>query len=155
MPTDVEFLLRISTAFFMAALIGLERQWHHHDAGMRTTGLVSTGAALFILISYQFTDSGGPGRTAAAIIQGIGFLGGGVILRQGLDIHGLTTAATIWCCAAIGVLCGAGYIHWAFYTVLLIFFANTILLKFSVYVDHKAEDNNKSDSASGSTNANP
>jgi putative Mg2+ transporter-C (MgtC) family protein len=92
-------------------IIGLERQLHHKSAGTRTNALVSMGSAIFVLISMQVTqDKGGDAtRIIGQIVTGIGFLGAGVILHQGINVQGLTTAATIWCSSAIGCLAAAGY----------------------------------------------
>ena len=92
-------------------LIGLERQIHHKSAGTRTNALVSMGSAVFVMISLQITeDRGGDAtRIIGQIVTGIGFLGAGVILHQGINVQGLTTAATIWCSSGIGCLSAAGY----------------------------------------------
>ena len=105
----LEFLLRLSIAVVLGAFIGIERQVSHHTAGLKTNALVSTGSALFVMLAGhpdQHPDA--YSRIAAQLISGIGFLGGGVILRDGMHIRGLTTAATLWCAAAVGTLAGAG-----------------------------------------------
>ena len=118
-----ETLLRLAVAAVLGGVIGLERELDEKAAGLRTHMLVSAGAALFTLVSaYGFSDilsvSGSqvlvrldPSRIAAQIVTGIGFLGAGVIFRQGFTIRGLTTAASLWLVAAIGMASGAGY--WA------------------------------------------
>ncbi|TRX38160.1 MgtC/SapB family protein [Flavobacterium sp. ZT3R18] len=107
--TTYEFTVRLSTALLLGATIGIERQWHQKSAGLRTNTLVSLGAAAFILLSVSLTGNGGdPSRIAAQIITGIGFLGAGVIMKDGLSVQGLNTAATIWCSAAVGSLAGVG-----------------------------------------------
>ncbi|MFJ4166372.1 MgtC/SapB family protein [Microbacterium sp. NPDC089698] len=97
-------------AGILGALIGLERQWRLRTAGMRTNALVSIGAALFVILGSHALPgaTADPTRVAAQVVSGIGFLGAGVILREGLNIRGLTTAATLWCAAAVGSLAGAG-----------------------------------------------
>lgn len=103
------YLMRIGCAFLTGTLIGLERQYRQRNAGLRTNILVSVGAAAFTVLSYSMTDgSGDPSRVAAQIVSGIGFLGGGLILKDGLNVRGLNTAATIWCSAACGTLSGVG-----------------------------------------------
>lgn len=102
-----EIFLRVGCAFFLGALVGFERQWRSRMAGLRTNALVATGAALFVLLSAGMDDVS-PTRIAAQVVSGIGFLGAGVILRDGVNVRGLTTAATIWCVGAIGVLAGGG-----------------------------------------------
>ena len=104
-----DFLLRIGSAFVMGTLIGLERQYRQRDAGLRTNVLVTVGSAAFTVLSYAMTSGNGdPSRVAAQIVSGIGFLGGGLILKDGFNVKGLNTAATIWCSAASGTLVGVG-----------------------------------------------
>ena len=112
-------LLRIVVAAALGGAVGIERELRDHDAGFRTHMLVAVGSALFTIVSaYAFRDflvGGGavvradPTRIAAQIVTGIGFLGAGAIIRQGLSVRGLTTAATLWVVAAIGMAVGAGY----------------------------------------------
>ena len=114
-------LLRLALAAALGGAVGLEREFREREAGFRTHMLVSVGSALFTIASaYGFRDflvSGGnlvrtdPTRIAAQIVTGIGFLGAGAIIRQGLSVRGLTTAATLWVVAAIGLTTGAGY-YW-------------------------------------------
>jgi putative Mg2+ transporter-C (MgtC) family protein len=114
-------LLRLLIAALLGGAIGFEREIRDREAGVRTHLLVSLGSALFTIISaYGFHDflvQGGsvvradPSRIAAQIVTGIGFLGAGAIIRQGLSVRGLTTAATLWLVAALGMACGAGY-YW-------------------------------------------
>ncbi len=107
------FAGRALIAMALGAVIGLERQWRQRMAGLRTNALVALGAALFELVSVMLLaglrdiDTT---RIAAYIVSGIGFLGAGVILRDGVNVRGINTAATIWCSAAVGVLSGAGYV---------------------------------------------
>ena len=114
-----ELTLRIALAAGLGAAIGLERELREREAGLRTHLLVSLGAALFTLVSaygwsdWHFSNAEGivfdPTRIAAQIVTGVGFLGAGAIIRQGLTVRGLTTAATLWAVAAIGMAVGAGY----------------------------------------------
>ena len=105
----LHFVLNVGAAFLMGMAIGLERQYHQHPAGLRTNALVCVGAALFVSLSRLLLPEGSPTRIAAQVVSGIGFLGGGVILREGLNVKGLNTAATLWCSAAVGTLAGAGF----------------------------------------------
>jgi putative Mg2+ transporter-C (MgtC) family protein len=114
-------------------VIGFERELRDREAGIRTHLLVSLGSALFTIVSaygfHEFLTSGGnivrtdPSRIAAQIVTGIGFLGAGAIIRSGLSVRGLTTAATLWVVAAIGMACGAGYYWPAAATTALTVFA--------------------------------
>jgi putative Mg2+ transporter-C (MgtC) family protein len=106
---ETTFVLEIGAALLMGLAIGVERQLGQHPAGLRTNALVCVGAALFVSLSRLMGDAGSPTRIAAQVVSGIGFLGGGVILREGLNVKGMTTAATLWCSAAVGTLSGAGY----------------------------------------------
>lgn len=105
-----EMLLRLGTGVGLGTVIGFERQYRARMAGLRTNALVAAGATLFVLLSaHGFSGaSADPTRVAAQIVSGIGFLGAGVILREGLTVRGLNTAATLWCSAAVGALAGAG-----------------------------------------------
>ena len=114
-----EMLLRLALAALLGGVLGLERELREREAGLRTHLLVAVGSALFTIVSAYgfstFLESGAsvvradPTRIAAQIVTGIGFLGAGAIIRQGLSIRGLTTAATLWVVAAIGMAAGAGY----------------------------------------------
>ncbi len=106
-----EFAIRLLVAIVLGAAIGFERQYRQRSAGLRTNTLVSAGAAIFILLSASLTaglEQADPSRVAGQIVTGIGFLGAGVIMKDGLTVKGLNTAATIWCSAAVGSLAGAG-----------------------------------------------
>lgn len=112
-----EFTLRIVIAFFLGGMIGFERQYRQKSAGLRTNTLVSIGSAAFVMLSYSMTsETGDPSRIAGQIVTGIGFLGAGVIIREGANVQGLNTAATIWCSAAVGSLVGAGYYYYGIIT---------------------------------------
>lgn len=110
--TVAEFALRLAVGLGCGALIGLERQWRARMAGLRTNALVAAGATLFVLYSIAAGDTSST-RVASYVVSGVGFLGGGVILREGFDVRGLNTAATLWCSAAVGVLAAAGNLAFA------------------------------------------
>jgi putative Mg2+ transporter-C (MgtC) family protein len=111
MPLLVMFLLNIAVALLLGMVIGFERQFGQHTAGLRTNALVSVGAALFVSLGSLIEgDSSSSARIASQIVCGIGFLGGGVILREGFNVRGMNTAATLWCSAAIGTLAGSGHL---------------------------------------------
>ena len=105
--TILDFTLQLSTAFVLGTAIGFEREWRQKSAGLRTNTLVSIGSAAFILMSYSIGGDA-TGRMASYVISGIGFLGAGVIMKDGVTVRGLNTAATIWCSAAVGALVGTG-----------------------------------------------
>jgi putative Mg2+ transporter-C (MgtC) family protein len=104
-----DFALRLAVGVGCGALIGFERQWRARTAGLRTNALVAGGATLFVLYSVATEDTS-PTRVASYVVSGIGFLGGGVILREGFNVRGLNTAATLWCSAAVGVLAASGHL---------------------------------------------
>ena len=120
------FLGRISICFILGVVIGLERQYRRKIAGIRTVTLVSLGAFLFVSIS-QMTAPSDVTRIAAQVVSGIGFLGAGVILRDGPNIRGLNTAATLWCGAAVGTLTALGLIIEAIIGVVYILLSNLFL----------------------------
>ena len=103
------FTLRVLLALTLGSLIGAERQMRQRMAGLRTNALVSIGASLFVMVSAFESDPQGATRIASYVVSGIGFLGAGVIMREGINVRGLNTAATLWCSAAVGVLCGLGH----------------------------------------------
>lgn len=103
------FVSKIAIALFLGALIGMERQWRQCAAGLRTNALVALGAAIFMVMASEIGGQA-QARIASYIVSGIGFLGAGVILKDGASIRGLNTAATLWCTAAIGAFCGLGYL---------------------------------------------
>lgn len=110
MPTTVvDVFLRLALAAGLGGAIGLEREYRHKPAGLRTNMLIALGSALFAILSVEVgASAGSPDRIAAQVVTGIGFLGAGAILRSGQNVHGLTTAATIWVNAAIGMAAGLG-----------------------------------------------
>lgn len=103
-------VFRLFLAIILSGIIGFERELHGRPAGLRTHVLVAVGAALVMLVSIDgFGGSGDPARLAAQVVSGIGFLGAGAIIRDGSDIKGITTAATLWIGGMIGLACGNGY----------------------------------------------
>ncbi|MCL2833249.1 MAG: MgtC/SapB family protein [Treponema sp.] len=112
--TEFDMIIRLGLGFMAGAILGFERSSRHQVAGLRTHILISLGATLLMLLSIwipqQFFDfkSGDPGRIAAQVVSGIGFLGAGAIIRLGNNIRGLTTAASLWFVAAVGMAVGAG-----------------------------------------------
>ena len=124
----IEFAAKLGLALVLGSAIGIERQWRQRSAGLRTNALVSLGAAAYVLLSASLTGSGGdPSRVVSQIVAGVGFLGAGVIMREGLTVQGLNTAATIWCSAAVGSLAGAGFALEATITMAAIVLTHLVL----------------------------
>ncbi len=127
--TEFEFILRLLTALAAGFIIGFERQWHNKSAGLRTNTLVAIGAALFVMLSINLSnDQVNVTRIIGQIVTGIGFLGAGIIFKEGINVHGLTTAATVWCSAAVGSLAAVGYYTETLIGVIVIVAVNSLLL---------------------------
>jgi len=126
-------IARLALAALLGAIIGLEREYRGYPAGVRTLALVCLGTALFTEMSSTF--AGDSGRVAAQIVTGIGFLGAGVIMREGLNVRGVTTAATIWTAASVGIAVAQQYGLVAAFTTLLV----VALLEASPLTKHVAE----------------
>ncbi len=105
--------VNLAAALLLGAAIGFERQWRNRLAGLRTNTLVALGAAGFVIFEGLFPGDSSPTRMAAQVVSGIGFLGAGIIFREGFNVRGLNTAATLWCSAAVGVLAGGGFLAYA------------------------------------------
>jgi putative Mg2+ transporter-C (MgtC) family protein len=123
----IDFVIRLLFAFILGAAIGVERQWQKTRAVLKTNVLVSLGAAMFVMMSSMTPGDASPTRVAAQVVSGVGFLGGGVILRDGASVRGINTAATLWCAAAIGTLAGSGFFLQAYIGALAVVGANFIL----------------------------
>lgn len=136
------FIIRLSICFILSILIGLERQLRHRMVGLRTNVLVCIGAFLFVYLSFGINVNDKT-RVAAQVVSGIGFLGAGVILRDGSKIKGLNTAATLWCVAAIGTLCAAGLVIEATIGTIFVLLSNIILRLFSLFIMDKIKANAK------------
>jgi putative Mg2+ transporter-C (MgtC) family protein len=122
----LEFSLRLGCALLCGIAIGIERQWRQRTAGLRTYTLVATGSALFVMVGCLIPDTSAT-RMASYVVSGVGFLGAGVIMRSGLNVRGINTAATIWCSSAIGVLAGFGLYQFAICGTAFVLGANTLL----------------------------
>jgi putative Mg2+ transporter-C (MgtC) family protein len=126
--TTIQFLFHLISACALGALVGLEREWHQHMAGARTNALVAAGASAFVMAGSLISgDPAAPGRMASVVVSGIGFLGAGVIFKDGASVHGLNTAATVWCSAAIGVLAGVDSLNLALMLAAMVILANITL----------------------------
>jgi putative Mg2+ transporter-C (MgtC) family protein len=126
MLTIFQFSFRLLMALLLGAAIGVERQWRQRMAGLRTNTLVSLGAGIFITLAVKIGGDA-TGRVASYVVSGIGFLGAGVIMKDGVNVKGLNTAATLWCSAAIGSLSGMGFIPEAVVGTIFILLAHLIL----------------------------
>lgn len=133
---------QIALAGLLGAIIGLERAWHGHPAGLRTNSLVAVGACLFTILSISGFPLHGAAqdtaRIAAQIVSGIGFLGAGVVLQSKNRVRGVTTAATIWLVAAVGMSIGAGAYFLAVFTTLFSSAVLVILHPVSVWLARRA-----------------
>lgn len=145
MPLSV-FIFRLASALLAGIIIGTQRELRQRQAGLTTNSLVAVGACVFILISESVIMSsiaaGGPVnndnlRVLSQVVTGIGFLGAGVIMKNGVTIHGLSSAATIWCSAAVGCLCGYGMWREALISVAVIIIINLGLKSIEIYIKKK------------------
>jgi putative Mg2+ transporter-C (MgtC) family protein len=137
--TWIDFAIRLAIAFILGVGIGIERQWLKTRSVLKTNVLVTLGAAMFVMLSVMTPGEASPTRIAAQVVSGIGFLGGGVILRDGASVRGINTAATLWCAGAIGSLVGAGFLVQAYFGTLAVVGAN-LLLRPMVHVFQKKID---------------
>ncbi|BAV65320.1 MgtC/SapB family protein [Sphingobium cloacae] len=135
----LQTILNLGAAFLFGGVIGFERQWRQRLAGLRTNTLVALGAATFVLFAGLFPTEGSPTRVAAQVVSGIGFLGAGIIFKEGLNVRGLNTAATLWCSAAVGVLCGAGFFLQAAAATGFVISVNLVLRPFVQLIGRQPE----------------
>jgi putative Mg2+ transporter-C (MgtC) family protein len=124
--TWTTFAIRLLIGFFLAVGIGIERQWLKNRAVLKINVLVALGSEMFMMLSIMTPGDSSPTRVAAQIVSGVGFLGGGVILRDGGNVIGTNTAATIWCAAAIGALVGSGFFVPAYISTFAVIAANLL-----------------------------
>ena len=137
MPVDMVWRLLLAAG--LGAAIGLEREYRQKPAGLRTNILIAVGSALFTILSLEVTKNvGDPSRVAGQIVTGIGFLGGGAIMRNRNTVHGMTTAATIWVNAAIGVGAGMGQYSLATFTAALTLVVLVLLPPVEIYFERRA-----------------
>ena len=122
-----ETIVRLIAGFVLGGLIGFERQYRQRNAGLRTIVLVATGAAAFVALAARLAGAAESTRVIAYVVSGIGFLGAGVIMKEGAQIRGLNTAATLWGTAAAGAFAGAGLVIEAAVVTILVLSANTLL----------------------------
>jgi putative Mg2+ transporter-C (MgtC) family protein len=123
----IDTLVSLTTAFVLGTLIGAERQYRQRTAGLRTNVLVAVGAAAFVDLAMHLKAVEGAVHVIAYVISGIGFLGAGVIMKQGMDVRGLNTAATLWASAAVGACAGADMVAQAVVLTVFVLAGNTML----------------------------
>jgi putative Mg2+ transporter-C (MgtC) family protein len=128
---------RLGAAFGLGALIGLERQIRQRNAGLRTMVLVSVGTAAFVYLGGRLLGAAGEANVTAYVVTGIGFLGAGVIMKEGAQVRGLNTAATLWSSAAVGAFAGAGLLGEAVIVAAFVLGGNTLLRPLVDYVNRR------------------
>jgi len=137
LPPFAWTVIELAIAFALGTLIGAERQWRQRSAGLRTTVLVAIGAAAFSDLGLRMEGPDGATRIVAYVVSGIGFLGAGVILKDGTSIRGLNTASTLWCSAAVGAFCGCGFPAEATALTAFILAGNTLLRPLVNYINRR------------------
>src|ERR1700741_3181228 len=123
----IDTLISLITAFVLGTLIGAERQYRQRSAGLRTNVLVAVGAAAFVDLADHLSGADGPVRVIAYVVSGIGFLGAGAIMKEGMNVRGLNTAATLWASAAVGACAGADLVAQSALVTLFVLAGNTLL----------------------------
>ena len=132
------FTIRILLALGLGFIIGIEREWRNKDSGIRTNSMAAMGSAIFVLISMKVVDGNDDvTRIIGQVVTGVGFLGAGVIFRQGINVHGLNSAAIIWCSSAIGCLSAAGFVLEALVSTGLVLFTNIAILPLEKWLTKK------------------
>ena len=139
---NFDFLIRIVVCFLLSIAIGIERQYRHKMVGLRTNVLVSLGAFMFNWVTFASVGNDHT-RIAAQVVSGIGFLGAGIIMRDGNKIKGLNTAATLWCVAAIGVMTSSGLLLEACVGSLMVLVSNIILRFISFTIMNRVKNNQR------------
>ncbi|HEU5480142.1 MAG TPA: MgtC/SapB family protein [Candidatus Tumulicola sp.] len=135
--TPADFVVRLAIGAGLGVLIGFERQWRQRTAGLHTSGLVATGATLFALLDTVINGND-VSRILAGIVTGVGFISGGVILRDGANVVGLNTAATIWATAAVGALAGVGFFEQAAVAAVAILLLNVLMQPLAERIDYRS-----------------
>jgi putative Mg2+ transporter-C (MgtC) family protein len=133
----VNTALSLLTAFILGGLIGFERQWRQRTAGLRTNVLVAVGAAAFVDLGLRIGAADGAVRVISYVVSGIGFLGAGVIMKEGAQVRGINTAATLWASAAVGAFAGSGQPAEAVLVAAFVLAGNTLLRPLANYVNRK------------------
>jgi len=140
---EFDFILKILLAAMLGGIIGLERELSHKEAGLRTNILIAIGSALITILSFKIaamTKTADPARLTAQIVSGIGFLGAGAIIQARFAVHGLTTAATIWTVAAIGIAVGSGFYLVAFLVAVFVVIVLTVFKFLLAYLEKQKQN---------------
>jgi putative Mg2+ transporter-C (MgtC) family protein len=143
MLSETQMIIRLLYAGFLGSIVGIEREMHEKSAGFRTHMLVCIGSCIIMLTSMHMTDiykgiaNADPGRIAAQVVSGIGFLGAGTIIRSSMSVKGLTTAASLWAIAGIGLAVGSGLFVVSGFTTVLILSSLLILNKLQAKIGIK------------------
>ena len=132
-----QFVAPMGLALLLGSFIGVERQWHRRLVDLKTNALVSLGACLFMLVTKSADGYSEPVRMAAQIVVGVGFIGGGLLFKDAGQTRGINTAATLWCCAAVGTLCGLERSTEAWGATAIILLANTLLRRVAQFLNLK------------------
>ena len=145
METQV-FALRLFVAAFAGLLIGFERQWHNKSAGLRTNSLVAIGSAIYVLLSIQLTqEQGDVTRIIGQVVTGVGFLGAGIIFKEGVNVHGLTTAATVWCSSAVGSMAASGFFYETLICTAAVLSVNSMMMPLDKWLRSRKNNVSKSE----------
>src|ERR1700744_5012725 len=134
---SLDTLARLGAAFVLGGLIGLERQVRQRNAGLRTMVLVSVGTAAFVHLGDRLAAAGGEASIVSYVVSGIGFLGAGVIMKEGTQVRGLNTAATLWSTAAVGAFAGAGLLGEATAVPIFVLAGNPLLRPLVDYANRR------------------
>ena len=140
---EIAIILKILLAAMLGGIVGLERELSHKEAGLRTNILIAIGSTLITILSFKIaamTPSADPARLTAQIVSGIGFLGAGAIIQARFAVHGLTTAATIWTVAAIGIAVGSGFYLTAFLVAIFVVIVLTVFKFLLAYLEKQKQN---------------
>jgi len=137
--SDIELGVRLALSLLFGTVVGIERQWHHKNAGIKTNTLVAVGSTSFALVSqHGFGPNSNPAQIAAGVVTGIGFIGAGVIMRRGGSVQGINSAATLWATASMGLAIGEGYYSLAPLILTAILIVQVTLHWLTTWVDKRS-----------------
>src|SRR2546428_2728024 len=137
--SDIELGVRLALSLLFGTVVGIGRQWHHKNAGIKTNTLVAVGSTSFALVSqHGFGPNSNPAQIAAGVVTGIGFIGAGVIMRRGGSVQGVNSAATLWATASIGLAVGSGYSKLAWFVLAVVLVAQFSLRWAAAWIDQRS-----------------